>query len=825
MLRITRACAALGVVALLQIVASCSADDGAEPSPATGGGGGASGFGGGSGSSGDASIIASGGSGAAECGPTTPCAAGVCVNGKCCPTVESACGARCCSGSEVCLFEQCLLPGKACQAVADCAEGEYCETALGDAPGAAGAGGSAGSGGKICTQPVPANGRCVPLPPVCDESGNGPDGGPCFEQCEYRPPAGKLDAVVKWQWGQQIPAREMPNQIDVWSTPTVGRVVDANCDGKVDESDPPNVIFVSANVGTTQCAGAANRQADGTTVCQRGRLRVLDGRSGEEIWTLARPDASSLGFAGASVALGDVDGDGKTDIVAMTGEGKVALVNADGQVVRVSDLPIDQAPTGNFGWGGGVALGDMDGDGHPEIAFGRCLFDTKNGAITRLWCGSGGNGGGGGRQLSFFADLDGDGKQELVAGNTAYRYDGSALWTASAGGNGFNAVADFDGDGKPEVVLVENGNVRLLEGATGVMELGPVKLSSTGFGGPPTVADFDGDGKPEIGVAQQDKYSMLKPDYAGSKIDIVWEAPNHDLSSSVTGSSVFDFNGDGRAEVVYNDECFLWVWDGKSGEVLFAGFTSSFTGTEASIVADVDGDGRAEIVMGSNGVDMSSSGWKCNVAPWNQPDPATGRPGWAPPAGAAAYRGITVWGDRQNSWVGTRTIWNQHAYSVSNVCDSRDSACDPPNAYGAIPQKQKDNWNVAWLNNFRQNVQDRGLFDAPDATVSIVVECKSPPVVQVSIRNVGLASLPAGVSVAVLAEVGGTEKLLGTVTTSSPLLPGQTQVLPFSVPSGAAGSSDLFFARIEQDPANKTFNECREDNNQSGKVRATCGPR
>jgi hypothetical protein len=31
------------------------------------------------------------------------------------------------------------------------------------------------------------------------------------------------------------------------------------------------------------------------------------------------------------------------------------------------------------------------------------------------------------------------------------------------------------------------------------------------------------------------------------------------------GSSVFDFNGDGKAEVVYSDEYHLWMYDGSTG--------------------------------------------------------------------------------------------------------------------------------------------------------------------------------------------------------------------------------------------------------------------
>jgi len=157
----------------------------------------------------------------------------------------------------------------------------------------------------------------------------------------------------------------------------------------------------------------------------------------------------------------------------------------------------------------------------------------------------------------------------------------------------------------------------VLDGATGDTLFKQIALERGGSGGPPTVADFDGDGKPEIGVATKKFYNVVEPNDATGALQPLWKATNHDLSSSVTGSTVFDFEADGSAEVIYADECFLWVYDGKTGAVRFATQTTSFTATEAPIVADVDGDGKAEIVMVSNGVDPSGSGWKCDIVLWN----------------------------------------------------------------------------------------------------------------------------------------------------------------------------------------------------------------
>lgn len=749
-----------------------------------------------------------------ECASAADCGGGVCVGGKCCSSADAVCGGGCCASGTVCLFDKCVTPGGPCFSGNDCKADEYCETGLGPKP-MSDAGPDSGDGG-MCLEPPPIPGKCVKRPPVCPD-GDAGDAGDCVAKCEYRPPVAKLNAIQEWTWGASN-AKDNPQHVDVWSTPTVGRVFDANCDGKVDPLDPPDVIFVagraldSAGVGTCcQCNGTT------PTSCHTGVLRMLNGRTGKEIWSLAKPSGASVGFSGTSTAIGDLTGDGRMDIAAVTGEGFVVIVDASGKVVQTSDKPIPGAATtdSNFGWGGGLAIADMDRDGKPEIAYGSTLFTMASGKLLWKW----GTANNSHTELSTFVDLDlaADGNLELLTGPRAIKVDGTNLWNRTDITDGFPAIGDFDKDGKPEVVLVNAGKLYILEGATGKTLVGPFTIPGTGSGGAPTVADFDGDKVPDIGVAMQNKYSAFKVNMATKTITVMWSADNHDLSSSQTGSSVFDFEGDGRAEVIYNDECYVWVYDGPTGAVRFAGLTTSFTGTEASVVADVDGDGRSEILMISNRADPSSAGWKCDMAPWNTPDAATGRPAWKPPAGAKAYSGVTVFGDSANAWVGTRTLWTEHTYHVSNVCDDRDSACDAPNKYGTIPKNEKKNWTLPWLNNFRQNVQDKGIFDAPDATVSLAVKCTTPVQLEASLRNAGLASLPAGVEVGLYSS----GKLLGSVKSTRALFPGQTEVLPFTAPASST-KSDTFRAKIIIDLLKPTFQQCRTDNDESAEVKPAC---
>ncbi len=739
-----------------------------------------------------------------ECIDNADCPGGLCLDGACCAS-EDVCDGVCCGDGETCFANQCVVPGDECRTAADCGEDEYCESGLYDGP-------PDPDPAPGC-EPLPPPGYCLEMAPTCADGEEPTDDNFCIPVCEYHPPTGLLDAEEMWHWGPVADVN--PEFTDVWATPTVGRLYDANCDGVVDQLDPPNVVFVSGNARGTCCSCGGYTPS----TCHTGVLRVLDGVTGEEVWSLRKASADSIGFMGLSVALGDLDGDQRVDIAAVTGEGYLVVVNGEGEVTRTSDFPIGGASAGAFGWGGGLAVADMDHDGHPEIAYGKTVFTTAGGGLTRLFeIGEGGN-----QALSIITQLDDDPELELLAGDAAYNIDGSPLWTRTDLPAGHTAVGDFDLDGIEEVVLVGAGKVWILDAATGETLLGPVTMGGSGAGGPPTVADFDGDGRPEVGVAQANFYTVVEPDLGDGTLSILWQAPNHDLSSSVTGSTVFDFEGDGKAEVIYNDECFLWVYDGTTGAVRFATPTTSFTATEASVVADVDGDGHAEMIMISNGANPESDGWKCNVAPWNQPDPANNRPAWAPPPGANAYRGITVFGDSARSWVGTRALWNQHSYHVTNVCDDHDDACPGDNTHGTIPQWEELNCTVPWLNNYRQNVQDQGLFDAPDATVRVKVDCASPVVVHAYVQNLGAAQLPAGVEVGFYYLRNGVERDLGTGVTDHILFPGQVAEVTYTAqPGDQLSLTDPYFARILVDPAAPTFRECRDDNNQSAEAFAVC---
>ena len=216
----------------------------------------------------------------------------------------------------------------------------------------------------------------------------------------------------------------------------------------------------------------------------------------------------------------------------------------------------------------------------------------------------------------------------------------------------------------------------------------------------------------------------------------------------------------------------------------------------------------------------SPSNWGCvGGADGGVPTVVNGET-WTPgPALAGAYRGMVAFGDKSDSWVGTRTLWNEHAYHVNNICDDRDNACAAPNTYGSIPAVETKNWTLPWLNNFRQNVQDHGVFNAPDAVVSLNLSCATTLTAEASVRNIGEAGLPAGVQVGVFEATTNAE--VGAGSTTYQLLPGQTATVAIALPSTVA-TTDSLYAKIVVDPANPTFHECREDNDQSAVAKASC---
>jgi hypothetical protein len=299
----------------------------------------------------------------------------------------------------------------------------------------------------------------------------------------------------------------------------------------------------------------------------------------------------------------------------------------------------------------------------------------------------------------------------------------------------------------------------------------------------------------EVGVAGATMYTLFDPGCAAPgggclARGVRWATPNDDESSSVTSSTVFDFNGDGASEVVYNDEERFMVLDGRTGRVVFQDWNPSQTRTEQAIVADADGDGRADIVFGAN---MCANFAGDTI----------------PAAERAAQRipGLEVWSSGDGSWVGARQTWNEHGYHIDNVGED-----------GVLPRPEPPSWRTH--NTFRLNRARERILLAPDLVASPeAARCTVDRVeVCVTVTNRGDARVGM-VSVGVYDRAPGPGVMpLARGSTTGTLDPTRSERVCVPLPRGLRPAR--LTVRVDDEGGAR---ECNEENNLT-MVSVDCGP-
>lgn len=169
------------------------------------------------------------------------------------------------------------------------------------------------------------------------------------QQCEYIPPVGTFSPKEKWAWtgGSSV----MPQYNQVMHTPVVANLTDDNGDGLINEEDVPDIIF-----GTfygDYCTGV---------------LRAISGDTGREIFTISSPMVSTC----SSFAVGDIDNDGKVEIIARKPGGELG----SGIVVFEHDGTFKWKYDNVFVGLGGPSIADLDNDGKPEIIVGATVLNN-----------------------------------------------------------------------------------------------------------------------------------------------------------------------------------------------------------------------------------------------------------------------------------------------------------------------------------------------------------------------------------------------------------------------------------------------------------------
>jgi hypothetical protein len=337
----------------------------------------------------------------------------------------------------------------------------------------------------------------------------------------------------------------------------------------------------------------------------------------------------------------DLDGDGKPDLATANESNTVStLLNTSSGGNISFNTKVDFTVSGTD-FGTGIASGDLDGDGKKDIVTTKSYKSLntvnvlRNTSITgnisfaaKIDVTTGAN-----PIDAFIIDLDMDGKPELITqsnnGNNVYLF--SVLRnTSTVGSISFAApqnvtvsdiasitAADIDGDGKPELITA-NGASKTVSvfrntSTTGnITFAAKVDLSSQGNPSSIFVSDLDGDAKVEI----------ITGNYAASTISVFRNTSTAGSVSFATtkevpivgyGTSVFatDIDADAKPDLVVsngsNSVISVFTNQSTSGTINF--------GTEIDIpaggsigsifVADFDADGKPDVAgVGNNSISV-----------------------------------------------------------------------------------------------------------------------------------------------------------------------------------------------------------------------------
>lgn len=328
--------------------------------------------------------------------------------------------------------------------------------------------------------------------------------------------------------------------------------------------------------------------------------------------------AAAAGNVGPSaVAIADVNGDGKPDIISTNSESSDVTIltgNGDG---TVNAPTIGYAVGGNFPSAPAV-VADFTGDGNPDLVvadFGLSPVFLKgygDGTFRAAVDYYTPNGGCSADVAS--GDFNGDGIPDFVAGGTVFlsRPDGTMQPGVTYSSGCFVAVADFNHDGKLDFAATDGvGNVQIFFGkGDGTFTAGGV--FATGGTGPDDLvaADFNGDGYPDLAVINSNisgsssNVSVLLNDKTGN----FQTAATYPLSLGYAsqGIAAGDVNGDGNVDLAVPYNMILPYDEVNSVAILLGNGDGTFqaeqdvtlAGTpQAVAIADVNGDGITDLVV------------------------------------------------------------------------------------------------------------------------------------------------------------------------------------------------------------------------------------
>jgi hypothetical protein len=292
---------------------------------------------------------------------------------------------------------------------------------------------------------------------------------------------------------------------------------------------------------------------------------------------------------------GDYDGDGRDELLAITGDGSLAVLDAEqvargshreselrttaGAMVGIGDLDLDcRADVIAAGPSGALVVDSADGQSFPPVgSAGGAANDVAIGRASRS-----------GPTLLFIAS---------AGGLASVRVDGSSR-SAMAMGMFEHVVAwDLDGNGASEVAATGPGGLRMFTAVSGAFEDTTDTLPATiaMLDGPLAVGDLDGDGDFDLLVADDAGIQLVERSTSR------WLAPVPFALVGVARIQAVDVTGDCEDDVV--------VLDGAMDRVLVLSMTAHAL-TQVDVepdaldfaIGDFDAEGSREVaILGTGG--------------------------------------------------------------------------------------------------------------------------------------------------------------------------------------------------------------------------------